>query len=618
MFQNLQVECEKVRCLKLEGCHAILFGQPNDRCCEQCKGCRANGTDYRSGDIWSHPSDPCQRRHCRAGVITESTERCFAHCHSPVPVSGQCCPVCPGCTFRGQKYKEGDTFKLSTDPCTQCVCQNGSISCPKTSCPVLNCPKSVIYQPKGECCPKCKGMRRIFDVPFRCYFAKQIYRRGQMFQPDSCTKCTCRSGTSLCSRVTCPSLDCPAEERSRTEGGCCETCPVRRHCTYHGTKRAHKEEWMVNACMTCSCDHGVTYCQRERCSNSLWCPQGYQLRLTKDACCPKCVEHDAVCTVFGDPHYRTFDGRMFNFQGGCKYLLVRDCHRHTFTIKVRNGVRFNSGFAWTQMLAVFIGNSRISLLQNLRVKVNRKRVSLPFVKAGSFSIRRTGNSVRLRTQLGVDVVWDGDSFLEVTVSNQFKNKLCGLCGNYNGLKSDDLTGSDGTMYTDGEEYGKSWRIGSKRACKTNPRVDTKPLCEKDENARQRANRVCSVFYEHSLQPCRRVLPVRPYVTSCITDMCDCPPGRYCACEALKAYLSQCRRAGASIPWGRHRKCFPPPNCPNDAKTVQCSDACPRTCSNLNSLQPCPAVCEEGCLCNDGKVFHKEACIEPELCPRSSS
>ena len=163
------------------------------------------------------------------------------------------------------------------------------------------------------------------------------------------------------------------------------------------------------------------------------------------------------------------------------------------------------------MLAVFIGNSRISLLQNLRVKVDRKRVSLPFVRTGVFSVRRTGSSVRLRTRLGVEVVWDGDSFLEVTVPNKFKNKLCGLCGNYNGLKSDDLKGRDGKLYTDGEAFGTTWRIGSRRACKVRPSVDTRQLCDRGSVARQRADRVCSVFYEHSLLACRRVLPVEPYV-----------------------------------------------------------------------------------------------------------
>ena len=61
----------------------------------------------------------------------------------------------------------------------------------------------------------------------------------------------------------------------------------------------------------------------------------------------------------------------------------------------------------------------------------------------------------------------------------------------------------------------------------------------------------------------------------------------------------------------------PPNCPHDAKSVLCSDACPRTCSNLNSLQACPRVCDAGCLCNEGKVLHNDACIDPELCPALS-
>ncbi|CAL1533485.1 unnamed protein product, partial [Lymnaea stagnalis] len=514
----------------------------------------------------------------QAGVVTVSKVQCFTYCYNSLPVPGQCCPVCQGCYFRGKTYNESETFKLPTDVCTTCVCKNGNIACEREQCPVLNCKSDYIYQPKNECCPKCRGTRTVFD-PKGCLFADRVYNKDERFTPHQCAKCLCRRRrTAVCETETCPSLDCLAEDRlPMNSSSCCMKCKEKKDCTFEGTSYKHSEEWRPNVCMQCTCDNGVTYCQREKCSNSLWCPQGFKLLLTEAECCPKCIEHEAVCSVFGDPHYRTFDGLMYSFQGTCKYVLAQDCSNKDFLIKVRNGVRFTSGYAWTQMLVVFVYKHRISMLQKSVVKVDKHRAVLPYTQPGKFSIIKDGELVRMKTNLGLEVTWDGDSFLEVTVTTKYKHKLCGLCGNYNGIKSDDLIGQDGTMYMTGDDYGHSWRVGSSRACQLKPQfIEVKSPCDKNPVARQRSQSVCSIFYSREFSKCRQKIPADDYVGSCITDMCDCPDGRYCACEAIMAFISQCSRSGIKVKWDKSLNCQGLDSCPANSNRIACGEICERT------------------------------------------
>ena len=183
-----------------------------------------------------------------------------------------------------------------------------------------------------------------------------------------------------------------------------------------------------------------------------------------------------------------------------------------FSIRVRNDARLTNDFAWTKAVSVLIGpHLRISLQQRLRVKVNGRRVSLPFEEAGVLALMEGGHSVTLRTTFGLRIIWDGDSYLEVSISPRYKNHMCGLCGNYNNVENDDFVGRNGALYFDSNEFGETWRVGRHASCGKRKKGKSPPsICQRNQKERLRAARECSVLKSPIFATCRAEVDVEPY------------------------------------------------------------------------------------------------------------
>lgn len=251
--------------------------------------------------------------------------------------------------------------------------------------------------------------------------------------------------------------------------------------------------------------------------------------------------------AFGDPHYKTFDGKIYSFQGVGRYQFTADCEHRNFSIRVANVYQNKNTktSTLTKRVAIKAGKIRINLGQNSRVKVNGEKVSFPFVIENKLRIERNKEDMTVNLLNGIKILWTGKSFLEVTVPASYKNKLCGLCGNFNSNVQDDLKLRRGGVVKDSEvlAFGSSWCVGPKPACTKQAKQTSKIRPCKPKRVEKNP---CKYLMSSELfSGCDSKLNYNKYYKACTMDMCECPNGK-CYCESFMAYARECERLGVDV------------------------------------------------------------------------
>ncbi|XP_072922836.1 kielin/chordin-like protein [Hemitrygon akajei] len=659
---------------------------PAGSCCPQCRGCMYLGKEHQEGETWFDPSVPCLTCMCIDAVTTCSEIHCVTPCKNVIHVTGECCPLCADCIYDRRVYGPGESFHPSHDPCEICTCEvmvdgEQHLRCYRRQCPSLvDCPRDLILAPDpAHCCPscaqplsncttglvgnelsatddpcytcQCKDLTwiciRQSCLPLSCPVAEQFTPAGACCPVcdecviegekrrvsdgetwtdsfDECVTCSCNLGHVECHIEECLSVIChDGLVKVRSPGRCCYECQDPRvSCSYHGKLYQSNQHWEVNECTTCTCVSGEVHCQTEHCPQ-LACSSDESPVLIPGMCCPHCIPRPATCMVFGDPHYLTFDGKMIHFQGACSYILVEDCEGGDFSIRVTNEDRGRKGVSWTKEVTVLIGDLNVQLLQDWVVMVDSRSVSLPFLQEPYVYIERRTNNILLNTNIGVKVLWNGKSHLEVSLPGTYKGQACGLCGNFNNYPQDDLRIRSGQIVSSEATFGNSWKVrsgnGSSPHCAD--AEDIAPCKRAGYRARKEANAKCKILKSKTFERCHRVVPPEMFFGSCVYDLCACGANiDDCLCDALEAYASQCREAGVILHWRSPTLCAV--GCPSDRGYVfdECGPPCPKTCFNkdvpLGVIDAhCFKPCVPGCQCPAGLVEHESHCISPDTCPK---
>uniref|UniRef100_A0A8C4UPX3 Otogelin like n=1 Tax=Falco tinnunculus TaxID=100819 RepID=A0A8C4UPX3_FALTI len=275
-------------------------------------------------------------------------------------------------------------------------------------------------------------------------------------------------------------------------------------------------EVIATPCYTCVCRRGIFNC------TSYPCP--------------------AVCTIYGDRHYYTFDGLEYDYVSDCQAYLLKSTDNSNISVISQNKKCFDNDIVCSKNIFITVGDTEIYFSEpsekqkTLRGQENKSNYQL--WKAGYYTV------IHFPEQ-DITILWDRKTMMHVKVGPRWKGKLAGLCGNFDKYTSNDLTTSNNMEVRNAQVFGDSWVLGQ---CKS-PNETLRP-CEVHQSKFPYAKKECSILYSDVFAPCRNVIDVTSFVKNCHTDTCNCNLGGdcECLCTSIAAYAHKCCQQGAVVHW----------------------------------------------------------------------
>uniref|UniRef100_A0A3P9JKT8 VWFD domain-containing protein n=1 Tax=Oryzias latipes TaxID=8090 RepID=A0A3P9JKT8_ORYLA len=307
-----------------------------------------------------------------------------------------------------------------------------------------------------------------------------------------------------------------------------------------------------------------------------------------------------TCTISGDPHYYTFDNKVFSFQGTCTYVLSEQCQNELpyFRVEGKNEHFGNTRVSWTGLVKVFVYNETIELVKRTTGKAKVSKDSSLTTSYSSY------------TDFGLMVAYDISYYLRISLPYTYQNATCGLCGNFNNEPGDDLRTRDGEVVSSDVVFANSWRASGDE----DPGCDAQceglecAGCTAAQTALYSNNDHCGILQNSSgpFAACHQTLPPQNFVDSCVYDVCVGGGYQPILCQSLGVYASQCQQNGIQPQnWRRPGFC--------GIHYESQATGCPPTCVNPNSTQNCPLPVQESCVCDTGYVLSAGECVPYAEC-----
>uniref|UniRef100_A0A8C1CAE8 VWFD domain-containing protein n=1 Tax=Cyprinus carpio carpio TaxID=630221 RepID=A0A8C1CAE8_CYPCA len=323
-----------------------------------------------------------------------------------------------------------------------------------------------------------------------------------------------------------------------------------------------------------------------------------------------------ICSMWGNFHFKTFDGDVYQFPGTCEYNLVSDCQSliRQFSVHVKR-TEHNTGPKISRV-SISINDIGVEFTEK-QVVVNGEKVTLPVHVAGIL-VEENTIYTRLYSKMGITVMWNKEDAVMVELDSKYSNRTCGLCGDFNGVPvySEFIESGRRVGYT---EFGNMHRVPNPTHVCEDPfeNDDEQNVVDKCEKFRADC---ADLLEDEKWSSCSWVLNPEPYIKACTNDICSSQPededtSISALCATLSEYSRQCSHSGGTPPSWRTAN-FCAMKCPYNMVHSESGSPCMDTCSHKDTNELCEEHNIDGCFCPPGTVFDdisNTGCIPAEKC-----
>ncbi|KAF7666855.1 hypothetical protein LDENG_00091240 [Lucifuga dentata] len=391
--------------------------------------------------------------------------------------------------------------------------------------------------------------------------------------------------------------------------------PKHQDCIEVHPPRKDGESWKESSCVNGTCLDGKVSYDYIRCDNktSVVCENNFPAVIVydDDHCCDH-YECQCICYGWGDPHYVTFDGTYYGFQGNCSYWLMKEIlPKYNFSVMIDNYYCGSvDGLSCPQSLTIFYQHYKIFITQKdnngvftNEIYVNDKHVNLAHQNF-HFRITTTGiTTVLVIPAIYAKVTFSGLIFSIYLPFSKFSGNTEGQCGTCDNNRKNDCMLPSGKIDPSCPDMAHKWRSHYNDSdCEpVNPTPTPRPdYCN---------TTICDVIKSSVFEACHKLIDYNPFIMACKFDVCQMHTSKI-GCTSIQTYADACAEAGVCVDWRSATHGLCEHKCPDDQVYKACGSQVELTCDSwynekfiyaVNAFSAMTNNKLEGCFCPNGTI-----------------